>query len=153
SPWVFVEVLRECGALRALLPEVDQLFGRPGGSAEFPDIDAGTHALLALKAACELSEDAVVRYASLLHGVKETDAIGERLRVPRELSAVASLVARHCAACHRVGAATAEESLRLLESVDAFRRPQQLEQFLLGCEAEMRGWPVAEGREYRQGVV
>jgi tRNA nucleotidyltransferase (CCA-adding enzyme) len=171
SPVVFVQTLRKCGALQIILPEVDRLFGIPQPEQYHPEIDTGEHILMALDQACSLSKDPVVRYATLLHdvgkgitpendwphhyrhehlGVALVEDIGKRLRVPKEYTAIAKLVCHHHLRCHQLQKARPITILRLLEALDAFRRPQQMEQFLLSCEADARGRTGFEQHDYPQ---
>ena len=174
SPTVFVQTLRKCGALQVILPEVNRLFGIPQPEQYHPEIDTGDHTLMALTQACSLSKDPVVRYAALLHdvgkgvtpeadwphhyrhehlGVALVQDIGNRLRVPKEYTAIAKLVCEYHLRCHQLLKARPITILRLLEALDAFRRPQQMEQFLLGCEADARGRTGFEQGEYPQAEL
>jgi tRNA nucleotidyltransferase (CCA-adding enzyme) len=174
SPVVFVQTLRRCGALQGILPEVNRLFGIPQPEQYHPEIDTGEHTLMTLNQACRLSKDPVVRYAALLHdvgkgitpeadwphhyrhehlGVGLVEDIGKRLRVPKEYTAVAKLVCQYHLRCHQLQEARPVTVLQLLEALDAFRRPQQMEQFLLGCEADARGRTGFEQREYPQAEL
>jgi len=174
SPVVSMQTLRKCGALQMLMPEVDRLFGIPQPEQYHPEIDSGEHTLMALDQACRLSSDPVVRYAALLHdvgkgitpesawphhyrhehlGVALVEDIGTRLRVPREYTAIAKLVCHYHLRCHQLLDARPVTILRLLEALDAFRRPRQMEQFLLGCEADARGRTGFEQRDYPQAEL
>jgi len=174
SAVVFVQTLRKCGALQAILPEVNRLFGIPQPEQYHPEIDTGEHTLMALDQACGMSADPVVRYAALLHdvgkgvtpeadwphhyrhehlGVALVEDIGKRLRVPKEYTAIAKLVCHYHLRCHQLQEARPITVLRLLEALDAFRRPQQMEQFLLGCEADARGRTGFEQRDYPQAEL
>jgi tRNA nucleotidyltransferase (CCA-adding enzyme) len=174
SPAVFVRTLRQCGALQVILPEVNCLFGIPQPEQYHPEIDTGEHTLMALEQACALSSDPAVRYAVLLHdagkgitpqadwphhyrhehlGLALVDAINKRLRVPREFAAAAKLLCHHHLRCHQLQQARPVTVLRLLEALDAFRRPQQMEQFLLGCEADARGRTGFEHSAYPQADI
>ncbi len=174
SPVVFVETLRACGALQVILPEVDCLFGIPQPEQYHPEIDTGEHTLMSLRQASRLSDDAVVRYAVLVHdvgkgvtpvenwphhyrheqlGVKLIEAIGKRLRVPNEHTAIAKLTSLHHTQCHQLMKARPGTILKLLEALDAFRRPRQMEQFLLCCEADARGRTSFEEAPYPQAAL
>jgi tRNA nucleotidyltransferase (CCA-adding enzyme) len=171
SPSVFVSTLRECGALKVILPEVDVLFGVPQPEKYHPEVDTGLHIILCLEQATRLSEDPVVRYATLVHdvgkgvtpsenwphhyqheglGVDLLSAITTRLNVPNEYSDIARLVCLHHTKMHRLADLRSSTILELLEALDAFRRPQRLQQFLLACEADARGRTGFEERDYPQ---
>jgi len=160
TPAVYFEMLRACGALAEVFPEIDALFGVPQPPKWHPEIDTGIHTLQVLDVAAELSSDTTVRFAALVHDVGKAltprdqwpghigheasganliEKMGERLRVPNEHRELAVLVARHHARVHRVGAQRPGTILELLEMTDAFRRGERFERFLLACEADARG--------------
>lgn len=168
---IFIAVLRDCGALATLLPEVDRLFGVPQPEQWHPEIDTGTHTLLSLQQACRLSEDLAVRFAALMHDVGKgltpsTDwpqhiahehrglaAIAEacqRLRVPTECADLARLSSQYHTHCHQMQVLKPATVLKTLEGLDAFRRPQRLQKFLLVCEADARGRTGLENQPYPQ---
>jgi tRNA nucleotidyltransferase (CCA-adding enzyme) len=166
QPVAYLEVLRACGALGAVLPEVAALFGVPQPEQWHPEVDTGEHTLQVLAVAAELSPDTTVRFAALVHDVgkgltprdqwprhighEETGArlieqMAARLRAPNEHRELAVLVARHHARVHRVAEQRPATVLELLELTDAFRRTERFERFLLACEADARG----RGSEFR----
>jgi tRNA nucleotidyltransferase (CCA-adding enzyme) len=159
-PTEYFAVLRACGALVVVFPEIDVLFGIPQPPRWHPEIDTGLHVMQALDIATELSTDTTVRFAVLLHdlgkgltprsewprhigheesGAKLIEHLSERLRVPNEHRDLAMLVARYHARAHRVAEQRPVKVLELLELTDAFRRPERFERFLLACEADARG--------------
>jgi tRNA nucleotidyltransferase (CCA-adding enzyme) len=171
APAEFFRVLRECGALQVILPEVDALFGVPQPALHHPEIDTGVHVLMCLEQAARLSDDPVVRFATLVHdlgkgttlpaywpshhgheerGVALIAGLSERLRVPTRFTSIGRLVSQYHTHCHRAGQLRADTLLKLLEALDAFRRPLQLTQFLLACEADARGRTGFEERPYPQ---
>lgn len=174
SPAVFVQVLRDCGALRVILPEVDALFGIPQPAQHHPEVDSGVHTLMCVEQAAAISDDPVVRFATLVHdvgkaltpkdnwphhyghehlGVKTIMALCQRLRVPKKYTTIARLACEYHTHCHRVAELRPVTILRLLESLDAFRRPEQMELFLLVCEADARGRTGFEQRPYPQADI
>lgn len=171
APAEFFLCLRACDALQIILPEVDKLFGVPQPPQHHPEIDTGVHVMMCVEQATKLSEDPVVRFATLMHdlgkgvtpkdnwphhhgheqlGVALIDAVCARLRVPKKYHQVARLVSQYHTHCHRALELRADTMLRLFESLDAFRRPEQVAQFLLACEADSRGRTGFEDREYPQ---
>lgn len=170
-PDAFVRVLHDCGALGVILPEVDALFGVPQPPKYHPEVDTGIHTLMCLEQARKLSSDSAVLYATLVHDVGKalTDrarwpshvgheslgrqalaAIEQRLPLPREHAALARLVCEHHTKLHRVQELKPTTLLKLLESLDAIRRPERLDKFLLACEADARGRTGLEDRDYPQ---
>ena len=161
TPSRFFQVLHGCGALERLFPELARLFGVPQPEVHHPEVDTGVHVLMVLDAAARLSDDTRVRFAALMHdlgkgetprerwprhpgheqrGVSLVERLCERLRAPREHSDLAKLVAAHHGQFRRIGGElTAEAIVRTLEALDAIRRPGRFEQFLLACEADLRG--------------
>ncbi len=174
SPVTYFEVLRACGALAAVFPEVDALFGVPQPEKWHPEIDTGVHTLQVLEVAAELSPDTTVRFAALVHdlgkgltpraewprhlgheeaGARLIERMAERLRVPNEHRELAVMVARHHARAHRVAEQRPGTILELLELTDAFRRRERFERFLLACEADARGrGPGLRTRPYPQAA-
>jgi tRNA nucleotidyltransferase (CCA-adding enzyme) len=173
APSVFVRVMRDCGALQALLPEVEALFGVPQPEKHHPEIDSGAHLLLALDVAAGLSHgDAKIVFAVLLHdlgkaltresewprhighekaGVSLVDAVCRRLRAPNAAHDLARKVCLDHLNCHRVFEMRPDTLLRMLERLDAFRQPDVLPQFIAACEADYRGRGGREGAAYAQG--
>lgn len=171
APAEFFRVLRSCGALKVILQEVDALFGVPQPALHHPEIDTGVHVLMCLEQAARLSDDPVVRFATLVHdlgkgttpqalwpshkgheqrGVAMIARLCERLRIPTRFAAIARLVCQFHTHCHRAAELRPSTMLSLLESLDAFRRPLQMTQFLLACEADSRGRTGFEDRPYPQ---
>lgn len=165
------EVLRSCGALAKLLPEVDRLFGVPQPPAHHPEVDTGVHLMMVLDTAARLKAPLSVRFACLGHdlgkgttpkeelprhiahearSVKLVEAVCERWKVPTECRELAVTVAREHGNVHRSGEFGAEAVVRLLERCDAFRRPQRFSELLLACECDARGRTGFEDRPYPQ---
>ncbi len=171
NPEVFIQVLRDCGALDKLLPEVAALFGVPQPAAHHPEIDTGEHILMALQQAALLCADTDVRFAVLLHdvgkgttpqsewprhirherrGVKQVEQICQRLRAPRRHTDLARAACLYHTLCHRALELRGKTVLKLLIATDALRRPDRFEAFLLACEADARGRLGLEQRDYPQ---
>ena len=173
-PARFFEVLREVGALKCLLPELDALFGVPQPAQYHPEIDSGVHSLMVLQQAVRLGADAPTRWAALLHdvgkgatppaewphhygheerGARLLEPMAERLRWPQEFRDLAVLSARWHGHVHKVMEMRPATVLKVLDGVDALRRPQRFEQFLLVCEADARGRLGFEDDDYPQADV
>ena len=154
------EVLRECGALARLLPEVNCLWGVPQRADYHPEIDTGVHLMMVLDMSARLNASLPVRYACLGHdlgkGTTPADVlprhlgheqrsvdlvrrVGERLRVPAACRDLAEVVAREHGNVHRCGEFGAAALVRLLERCDAIRRPERFDEVLLACECDARG--------------
>ena len=168
---VYIKVLRQCGALRVVFPEIDALFGVPQPEKWHPEIDTGVHILMVLDQAEAISPDLEVRFAALVHdlgkgttpryrlpshpghetrGCKLIRALAERLPVPRACRDLALIVSEFHTHCHRALELRAKTILKVLEKTDAFRRPERFEQFLLTCEADARGRKGLDKRHYPQ---
>lgn len=160
NPERFIEVLRDCGALNVILPEIHGLFGIPNTCTYHPEIDSGIHTLMVLMQACQLSSSPVVRFAALLHdlgkaltpktqwpshhgheerGVKVIEALCTRLKIPSDYRHMAIMASRYHLLIHRLYELKPSTIVKILEQVDAFRRPQLFEQLLLVCEADAKG--------------
>ena len=170
-PVVFIETLRELDVLRILLPEVDRLFGIPQPAQHHPEIDTGIHTLMVLQQASRLSPLPEVRFAALLHdvgkgttpeqewprhiahearGVPLVEQIAMRLRLPNSWRDLALAVTRHHLNCHRALELRPATVLKMLNRLDALRRAERFEQFLLVCKADMRGRTGFEQSDYPQ---
>jgi tRNA nucleotidyltransferase (CCA-adding enzyme) len=170
-PSLFFEVLRRCGALGQLLPEVDALFGVPQPPAHHPEIDAGVHLMLALDFSAAEGDPLPVRYAVLAHDLGKATSdranwprhiahearsvalaqrLSERLRVPAECSELARLVARYHGDVHRAAELRASTLLDLLLAADALRRPERLDGLLRACSADALSRPGG-GDSYAPG--
>jgi tRNA nucleotidyltransferase (CCA-adding enzyme) len=166
------EVLRGCGALQRLLPEVDRLWGVPQRADYHPEVDTGVHLMMVLDMSARLAASLAVRFACLCHdlGKGTTPAevlprhigheqrsvhllrqVCERWRVPRECRELAEVVAREHGHIHRSGEFGAAALLRLLHRCDALRRPQRFDEVLLACECDARGRLGFEDAPYPQG--
>ncbi len=163
------DVLRDCGALLRLLPELDALWGVPQRADYHPEVDTGVHVMMVIDMSARLAAALPTRFAALMHdlgkGVTPADilprhygheaksvalleAICERLRVPTDCRDVARLVARFHSDIHRVEQLRAETRLTVLERCDALRRPDRFELILRACEADYRGRLGWEERDY-----
>ncbi|MGK8440610.1 multifunctional CCA addition/repair protein [Ectopseudomonas hydrolytica] len=172
-PDVFIQVLRDCGALAALLPEVDDLFGVPQPQAHHPEIDTGVHVLSVLRQCAEHDQPLSVRWACLLHdvgkgltpeaewprhiahehkGLRLIQAINERCKAPRDCAELAMLVGEFHTHGHRALELRPSKLLELLQRFDVFRRPQRFAEFVAACEMDARGRLGLEQREYPQGA-
>jgi len=170
-PARFILVLHACNALKILYPEIDCLFGVPQPEKYHPEIDTGLHTIMVLNQAARISNDTQVRFAALLHdigkgatsrsdwprhaghearGAMLVDKICTRFRIPNNYRDLAKLVARYHLDCHRIMQLKPQTILKKLESLDAFRRPERFEKYLLACEADARGRTGLEDREYPQ---
>ncbi|WP_213949277.1 multifunctional CCA addition/repair protein [Luteibacter sp. dw_328] len=172
APSVFLQVLRESGALRVLFPEVDALYGVPQRPEFHPEVDTGIHIELVLDAAARLAPgDALVGWCALTHdlgkaltppdvlprhimheqrGVEPVRAISARLKVPVEYASMAELVCKHHLNAHMAFELKPSTILRLLDAVGSLRRPERLETFLLACMADKQGRLGSEEAPYPQ---
>jgi tRNA nucleotidyltransferase (CCA-adding enzyme) len=170
-PDVFFETLRECGALQVIFPELAALYGVPQPPRWHPEIDTGVHVMLALRYSAASGASTTVRFAVLMHdlgkaltapehwpshrgheegGVPLIEALCARLKVPNGFRDLAVLTARHHAVVHRAAELRPATVLKLLETTDAFRRPERFEELLAACEADARGRTGLEAQPYPQ---
>ncbi len=162
-------VLRDCGALARLFPEIDRLFGVPQPPQHHPEIDTGVHVMLVVDWAARQGMSLPVRFAALTHdlgkgvtpaelwpkhhghearSVELVRALSERIRVPAECRDLAVAVARDHGNVHRALDLRPGTLVELLERVDAFRRPDRFEAFLQACECDFRGRPGYEEKPF-----
>ncbi len=171
APQEYFRVLRECGALEVVFPELDALFGVPQPAKWHPEIDCGMHLLLVMEQAARLCDDVAVRFAALVHDLGKATTprdilpghaghekrsvtlirqFCKRLPVPKAWRELAEIVAEFHTHCHRVQQLKPATLLKVLERCDAFRRPERFQQFLLACEADARGRTGLEDVPYPQ---
>lgn len=162
-------VLRECGALKRLLPELDRLWGVPQRPEYHPEVDTGVHVMMVVDTAAGRGHALPVRFAALLHdlgkgttppaewprhiaheqrSVKLVEAVCTRLRVPAECRDLAMLAARFHGDIHRAAELRADTVVRLFERTDALRRPQRFLQLLEACAADFNGREGWADRDY-----
>ncbi|HLT27323.1 MAG TPA: multifunctional CCA addition/repair protein [Zeimonas sp.] len=165
------EVLRGCGALERVIPELDRLWGVPQPADHHPEIDTGVHVMMVIDFAAAAGAPLPVRFAALTHdlgkgttpphewprhigheqrSVELVEQLCERLRVPTECRDLARIVAREHGLVHRALELRAGTLAKLLERIDVARRPQRLEAVLAACEADYRGRLGRESRPYPQ---
>lgn len=170
-PDVFIQVLRDCGALKAWMPELDALFGVPQPEQHHPEVDSGLHVLAVLQQCAEHEQPLAVRWACLLHdlgkgetpeeewprhiaheqrGLKLIQQVNERCKVPRDCQELAMLVGEFHTHAHRAQELRASTLAELLARFDVYRRPQRFEEFIAACEMDARGRHGLEQREYPQ---
>jgi tRNA nucleotidyltransferase (CCA-adding enzyme) len=172
NPQVYFQVLRDCGALEVLFPELDRLFGIPAPAKWHPEIDTGVHTLMTLTLAASLSDEVDVRFATLFHdvgkaltppekwpshhghgaaGVPLVEALCQRLRVPNAIRDLALIVTEYHDVVHTIERQSAEALVALFDRIDAWRKPHRVEQIALTSEADARGRAGLESMAYPQG--
>lgn len=163
------EVLRQCGALKKILPEVDRLFGVPQPPQHHPEVDTGVHVMLVVDYAAAQDFDLPVRFAALMHdlgkgttpvemlprhigheqrGVGLVKEVCKRLRVPNDCRDVAVITANFHGKAYRALEMRPDTLVQLLHDTDALRQPQRFEAFLQACESDVRGRPGFETRAF-----
>jgi len=173
QPSRMLQVLRDCGALKILLPEVDRLYGVPQPAEHHPEIDTGVHLEMVLDQTAAINAPVEVRFAALCHdlgkGTTATDklprhigheersvkllrSLCERWRVPVHCKELAEVVAREHGNIHASQSLGAEAVLRLLTRCDALRRPERFAWALQACECDARGRLGLQDRSYPQSA-
>jgi tRNA nucleotidyltransferase (CCA-adding enzyme) len=173
-PSVFFEVLRDCGALARLLPELDRLWGVPQPAKWHPEIDTGVHVMLVLDMAARLAPDLEIRFAALCHdlgkgmtpaeilpshrgheerSVTLLEGVCDRFRIPNRCRELARITARYHGLAHKVQELRPGTIVDLIEGADGLRRPERFRQMLTACEADFRGRTGYEQRDYIQGDI
>jgi len=170
-PQRFIQVLRDCGALEKILPEIDVLFGIPQRKEYHPEIDTGVHTLMVLEQATKLSPEPLVRFAAMLHdlgkaktpkenwpahhnheklGVPVIKELCSRLRVPTKFTELAMIVSEYHLHMHRLDELKNTTVLKVLEKTGSLRSSDRAQHFVLVCEADARGRTGLENRDYPQ---
>jgi tRNA nucleotidyltransferase (CCA-adding enzyme) len=171
SPEIFIQSLRNCGALERIFPEINALFGVPQTAIHHPEIDTGVHTLMSMQQAAKITNNICVRFATLTHDLGKgttpeqewprhiaheersiplVKKLCDRIGAPKEYKELALMVAQWHTHCHRALELKPSTILKVLQMTDAFRRPDRFEQFLLCCEADARGRTGFESRDYPQ---
>lgn len=172
APQVYLEVLRQCGALAVLFPEIDNLFGVPAPAKWHQEIDTGIHTLMVLQMAAQLSQDINIRFAALCHdvgkaltpkevwpshpnhgeaGIALIDNLCDRLKIPNNARELARLAARFHDKVHVINRLSAVELIQLFDGLDSWRKPERVAQLSLISEADARGRAGLEQQAYPQG--
>ncbi len=173
-PSVFLQVLRDSGALAVLLPEVNALFGIPQDERYHPEIDTGLHTQMTLDYAASRQYPTEVRFALLLHdlgkgmtpheswpshhqhetrGLPLVREVCQRLKVPVAYRELAERVCELHLLVHRAKELQPKTLLKLLEAADLFRRPERLQPLLQACESDYRGRLGLQQRPYPQAAI
>ncbi|MAV38957.1 MAG: multifunctional CCA addition/repair protein [Puniceicoccaceae bacterium] len=160
SPHIYIEVLRNCGALNVLFPEIDALFGVPQRADYHPEVDTGIHTLMALEQAVKISDSGAVRFSVLVHdvgkaltpdtvlpshtghetsGIPLVQAMCDRLGVPNQYRQLAMAVTEYHLHSHKAKELKPATMLKLFQSIGALRDNNRLKDFLYCCEADARG--------------
>ena len=170
-PDVYIEVLRESGALQVLFPELAQLFGVPQRPEYHPEIDTGVHLLMCLQVAVKNQLNPRTRFAVLLHdlgkgitpkdilprhighearGLPLVQTLCARYKVPKDYQQLAEIVCVYHLECHRVVELQAKTLWHKLQQLDALRRPERFDEFLQACKADAQGRLGWEDKPYPQ---
>lgn len=173
SPRTYIEVLRQCNALKVLFPELERLFGVAQRADYHPEIDTGIHVLMALDQATALDNDTATRFAVLVHdlgkgitpkdvlpkhtgheerGVQLVNDLCDRLKVPNRYRDLAVSVSRYHLLCHKAPTLRPKTILKILNGVGALRQPEKLAQFIRCCESDARGRLGFESTTYKSGT-
>ena len=160
NPDVYFQVLRDCGALKVLFPELDNLFGVPAPAKWHPEIDTGVHSLMTLFMAARLTEDIAIRFAALFHdagkaltpkevwpshpghgaaGLPLVSALCQRLKVPNHFRELALVITEFHDVIHTIQRQPPEKVVQLFDRIDVWRRPERLTQLITASEADARG--------------
>jgi tRNA nucleotidyltransferase (CCA-adding enzyme) len=171
APDIFIQSLRDCGALARLFPELDALFGVPQTAVHHPEIDTGVHTLMSLQQAAKITHNTYIRFATLLHDLGKGTTpkeewprhiaheersiplvknLCERIGAPKDYRELALIVAQWHTHCHRALELKPATLLKVLQLTDAFRRPERFDNFLMCCESDARGRTGFEARAYPQ---
>jgi len=174
SPQIFFQVLRDCGALARVLPEIDELFGIPQTAKYHPEIDTGIHTMMVVEQAARLSADPVMRFASLVHdlGKAKTPAdilpshkgheVGglpiikqmcERLRIPKKYESLALAVSEYHLHMHKMFELRPQTILKMLEKTRSLMDDERAQQVANCCIADARGRTGFENRDYTQAAL
>lgn len=173
APQVYFEILHQCGALKILFPEINALFGVPAPKKWHPEIDTGIHTMMVLAMASRLTDDIAVRFSALCHdlgkgvtpvenwphhhghgpaGVPLVETLCQRYRIPNQIRDLAKLAAKYHDHLHRIERMRPSKIIRLFDAIDAWRKPERIDQLAIISEADARGRQGTENLPYPQGI-
>lgn len=174
SPQVYFEILRECGALKELFPELDCLWGIPNPEKWHPEIDTGVHTMMVLEQAANKTDDTVVRFAAVMHdlgkgvtpeehwpqhrgheesGVPLIKSLCRRIKAPKDYEYLAIQVSRFHLHSHKMFELRPKTVYKVLKSIGAYKKNGILEQFILACESDFNGRLGLEEEPYPQATL
>jgi len=174
SPQIFFQVLRDCGALERVLPEIDNLFGVPQTAKYHPEIDTGIHTLMVVEQAARLTKDPLVRFAALVHdlgkattpkdilpshrgheksGLPLVNQLCKRLRIPKKFQSLALAVTEYHLHMHNMAELKPQTVLNMLEKTRCLTDSERAQQIALSCVADARGRTGFEQRDYSQAAL
>ncbi|MCG7585160.1 multifunctional CCA addition/repair protein [Photobacterium sp. OFAV2-7] len=174
NPEIFLKVLRQCGALGVIMPEIDALFGVPQPEQWHPEVDTGLHTLLVAEQAAKLSTDTAVRFAAQIHdlgkaltpaeewpshkmhcqtGIGAIKSLCQRLRIPNEYRDTALMVCAQHTKVHHANELRPGTFIKIFDQVDAWRKPERIKQLALCCRADVRGRTGHENAPYIQADI
>ncbi|MDH5552326.1 MAG: multifunctional CCA addition/repair protein [Nitrosomonas sp.] len=164
-------MLRECGALARIMPEVNVLFGVPQPPKHHPEIDTGVHVMMAIDYAASKNYSLPIRFATLTHdlgkgttppeewprhighearSIQLTQDLCDRIKIPKEERSLALLVAQYHGDVHRAGELKPSTIAKILQAADAYRKPARFKEFLLACSCDFHGRPGYAQKPYPQ---
>lgn len=173
-PDIFLTVLRQCGALGVVMPEIDALFGVPQPAKWHPEIDTGIHTLMVSYQAALLSKDPVIRFCAQVHdlgkalspvaelpshklhcqlGLDVIRSLCQRLRIPNHYRDAALMVCAQHTKVHNANELRPATFIKIFDQIDAWRKPERVEQLALCCRADVRGRTGFEDDPYPQADV
>ena len=171
SPWIYFDILKQCGALQVCFTELDALFGVPQPEKHHPEIDTGIHSLLSLEQASSLSSDTDLRFAALMHdlgkaktkqedwpkhfgheklGIKPIQKLCKRLKIPNKHKELALKTCEFHTHIHRAFELKASTVFKVFKQTDALRKPERFNKILLASKADARGRTGFESTPYKQ---
>lgn len=174
DPQVFLSVLRQCGALAVVMPEIDALFGIPQPEKWHPEIDCGIHTLLVAKQAAQLSDNTIIRFAAQVHdlgkalspkndlphhkthcrdGIKPIKKLCQRIKIPNEYRDLALLVCAQHTKIHHAQEMRASTFITIFDQIDGWRKPERIAQLAICCRADARGRQGLEDTLYPQADI
>ncbi|KLV02206.1 2', 3'-cyclic nucleotide 2'-phosphodiesterase [Photobacterium aquae] len=174
NPEIFLRVLRQCGALGVIMPEIDNLFGVPQPEKWHPEIDCGIHTLLVAEQAALLSDDPVIRFTAQVHdlgkaltpeeewpshklhcqtGLGAIKTLCQRLRVPNDYRDTALMVCAQHTKIHNADILRPATFIKIFDQIDAWRKPERVAQLATCCLADVRGRTGFETAPYPQAEI
>ena len=174
SPYIYFQVLKDCGALNDWFPEIDCLWGVPNPEKWHPEIDTGIHTMMVLEQSALLCSNEVTRFAALCHdlgkgitpkeqwpshrghekaGVNIIIKLCNRIKAPKDYVDLAKIVSEYHLHLHKIEELKPKTIVKVLENTDSFRKPDRFIQFLIACEADYRGRTGFEKRPYPQAAL
>ncbi|URJ25817.1 tRNA CCA-pyrophosphorylase [Blochmannia endosymbiont of Camponotus sp.] len=159
NPQVYFTILRHCGALKILFPELDALFNIPDSTQYCTKINTGCYTMRTLSKAAHLTDDISVRFSVLCRdlgkgillnkknknikhhnhrklGITLIHDLCNRFKIPHEIRNFSKIISEYHGYLYNVKILAPEMLMTLFRVFDCWRRPNRIDQIILISQSE-----------------